>query len=1366
MGEKPKRRYSQKTLKILFALSGNQCAHPECTHTVIEPATEKSDALVSAHICHIYAISADGARGNSEIGEDELNSPDNLILLCRNHHWVVDGQHETYPAATLKEWKANHEAGAQKRLSVDLASEHSKLFSHPNFPTALVDQKIKDEVNALRKSRFFREFNIATSSLDLGGRIADLDLSGGSDDVRSWGLAWCARLLTISEGLDEAEEFLEVAKKLGSSQDVEIAQAFVVSRRGGRAASLQLLVDLDTPSSRSAAVMIAAHHDGVEGAVQWLSEAGINAKNLDSEGKCVLLTHQLQLARWDEASETFTTLSPGDFKETPVLYHLAGIAQLLIAVPTDFRAAVLNQVPFDIVNFPLASHATAMEARRTAHGCFVNGAETAEGLGCPDAARLDDEYALWLELKDSNQLTYGRCRLEAKLRDPESALAVVHLAPQFGIKLDLGKVERDIEREVARKGGMTTDAALARLTVALEQSTPVEVAEYLASYREQLATHIDNKLLLAQQIEIFARADLPERAMECLGQLIADGLSNEEESRLRDLIVEAKRGDPVEARKRQFEASNSLRDLILLVNEFEIGDQWDQVCELRTQLFDRTGSIQEAERLAIAFSKARQYKALVDFLISRSDLVSQSQTLRIYYAWGLYHEGLLLEARAALAEASNDEEDESYRALQANLAIALGDWSSLSSFAASEFQNRGDRSARELLSAAHLALQVGSPYAKDLVLASVEKGSEEALVLVGAYSLASNAGWEDEPQVVQWLQKAAELSGNDGPLQKLSLRDILNKKPEWDRHASEIWCQLENGEIPIFLAADSLNRSLVDLTLSPALVSLSEADPRRRSLIPAFSGGRRPEKLNLETASISIDATALLTLSFLKLLDRALDVFESIHIPHSTLAWLFQERQKVTFHQPSRVTNARKVRDLLATKALEYFVPSTIPDIELSAQVGDELAALIAEAEKRSDDDAQRIVVRPAPVRRVSSLMDEEADLSAHSAVLSGCLAVVKKLQQKGQITREEERRATAYLQLQESPWPGQPQISDGAILYLDDLAMAHLQHLGMLQTLKAAGLRAVASPREVFEANSLIAYDAISIQAKEAIERARDVLSLRIESGQIKVGRKCESDEDEKEGAFENPMIGLFSMASRGNAAIVDDRRINQHEHIDQGDQQVPIFTTLDLLDALASGGTISEDERLEHRTLLRRAGYVFVPVEEEELLRCLNASEVEDGRVIESAELKAIRESVLHVRMSNYLQLPREALWLEMSLKACVRALKGLWNEDVDVAEATARSNWIADQVDSRGWAHRFGPENGDILVRTGRGSDILLLLVPPFDVPQEILRAYWDWLEERILFPIKEQFHELYDRLVEHYRQKIHETAEAALPTEDAS
>ena len=193
-----KRSYSQKTLKVLFALSENQCAYPECTNTLIEPATEKSDALVTAHICHIYAISTDGPRGKPGLTEKELNLPENLILLCRHHHGVVDGQHETYPATMLKGWKQSHESKMQKRLSADLEGVQPDVLSHSYFPTALVDQKIEEEVAILRKSRFFAEFDRVRASLSLGRRLVEGELSGGTDEVRSRALSWCARLLSLA----------------------------------------------------------------------------------------------------------------------------------------------------------------------------------------------------------------------------------------------------------------------------------------------------------------------------------------------------------------------------------------------------------------------------------------------------------------------------------------------------------------------------------------------------------------------------------------------------------------------------------------------------------------------------------------------------------------------------------------------------------------------------------------------------------------------------------------------------------------------------------------------------------------------------------------------------------------------------------------------------------------------------------------------------------------------------------------------------------------------------------------------------------------------------------------------------------------
>jgi hypothetical protein len=1258
-------------------------------------------------------------------------------------------------------WKSDKQSISAGDYSTNLMAGHDIIFID-NTPKELVDQKIEEEVEKLRKSRFFIEFDSIRSALRLGRRLAESDLSGGSDKVRGQALAWCARLLSRSEDIEQAEKFLELAKSLGDFVETKIAEAFIISQKGDKATALSALANIDSDVSHSAGLRIVAHHDGVRGALSWMNNADYTVSDLDSDGKSILLSYQLQLERWDVVEQTVAALSEADFDKTPILHHLAALATLVHTVHRDFRAVVLTQIPFEARGFPLASESAAMDARRAAHTHFLDAVEAAKKLACQLAASIDDKYALWLELCDPAQSAHGMNRLENKLRDPNTALGFVHYALQFGIKLDLNAVERDIERNIAINGGMTTDAAIARFALTFTQPTPEEAASYIAHHYNQLAVHIDAKLMRRRQIELFLRAGLIEKANEVLDRLLEEGISDEQESNLRRSISDAQGSDPIEFRKAQYEKTRALIDLINLVAELEDHQRWDDLCKFGRLLFEETHSLSDAERLVNAFNNTQRSEAIVAFLKENNDLLSQSNHLRMSNAWGLYNEGAFLESRAMLAELSDAVDSPTYRALQVNLGIAIGDWASLSAYIANEYLNRGERSTRDLISAAQLALHLGLPHAKDLIFEAVAKSDDDSAVLAAAYFIATNAGWEDDPQVFQWFEKAVELSGDDGPLQRMSLKDILDRKPEWDRRESETWRLLAQGQIPIFLAAQSLNRTFIDLTTFPALANLTESDPRRRSAIPAYSGKRVPLEFDVNGKVAALDATALLTLSYLKILDVALDAFETVYIPHSTLGWLFEERQKAAFHQPSRIAKAHKVRGGLAMGLLDKFTPSTVASSDLSAQVGDNLAALIAEAEKvRDGDDLQRIVVRSAPVHRLSSLMKEEADLSGQAAVLSSCLAVVEKLRQKGQITAEEEKRARTYLQLHEKPWPNQPHIADGAILYLDDTAISYLLHLGLLRKLKAAGLTAVVSPRELSEVDALISYESISEEVMDIIERIRASLNARIESGHVRVGGRRDSDELETESILEHPSVGILALAALCDVAIIDDRFLNQHANIDSGGAQASVLSTLDLLDALVAASALSDDDRLEYRTRLRRAGYFFVPVSVEELEQCLRESTVVKGKVVETAELKSIRESVLRVRMSDWLRLPEEAPWLDGTLKAFVRVLRNLWDgKTADIEEVTARSNWLEEQIDVRGWAHSLVKENADNVVRIGRAAFILLLLTPPTGVQQSVVDAYWNWVEERILIPMQKQFPEVYNWLVDWYRSEVAKISEIQL------
>jgi hypothetical protein len=1230
--------------------------------------------------------------------------------------------------------------------------QNMNIIEHHHGAHAFVDQRINDEIELIRKSRFFIEFDTARSSLALARNLVEGELSGGSDDVKSRALAWCARLLsTKGSELEEAEEYLKSAKVLGNCPEIEIAYAFIISQKGDKNVALSILAGIDSPLSRSAALMIVANHEGHQVAIDWLKTANIDPKDMDSDGKKFLLGLYLQLSHWEDAYACVDALTDIDLHETPVLYHLVAITNLISTVPNEFRTVVLDQLPFDGAGFPLASDATSIEARRKAHNHFVAASGVAKHLHFPIAAALDDEYALWLELRDPDESEKGGQRLEAKLQDPQSALRLVNLGLQFGIKIDLEAVEREIERQIALHGGITQDAAIARFALAFTKKTPEEVANYIAQHRDELAKYIDNKLMQFFQIEMLSKAGLPERAKECLDILVREGLSEAEESRLRTIIAEAEGTNPIDARKEQFKKSNSLSDLFILVDELEASGDWDGLCEFGEILFKRTNALHDAERLARAFANLQKNERVVEFLKTNSGLLTQSKNLQMIYCWSLYYEGALLEARSELSKLSDEQDNPNYRSLHVNLGIAMGDWNSLVSFVADEYQDKDKRSARELIDAAQLALRLNSPHAKDLILSAVAKGNDDAGILATSYFLATSAGWEENKEVFEWLNKAALLSGEDGPIQRKTLKDIQNVMPDWERRETETWQLLGRGEIPMFLAAQLLNRSLIHMMLFPAFANLSENDPRRRSVVPAYSGKRQPGTLKIG-GTVAMDATVLLTLSLLDLLDKALEAFDTVYLAHSTLSWLFEEKQKAVFHQPSRFRGASQIQHFIAKGILEKLIAITVPDSELSEQVGDELALLISEAEKKNDDDTQRIVVRSSPVHRLASLMEEEADLTDHATVLSSCRAIIEKLRQKGQITSEEEKKALVYLQFQEKQWPNQPELADKAILYLDDLTVTHFLHLGVIEKLKAAGFRLIVSPRAVSEANELISYEGMSNKIIDTIERIRSAINTNIESGKIKVGKRHKIVEPEKQSIFDFPTVGLIALASDCDAIIADDRFFNQHNNIDDGRTRAPIFSTIDLLDALAIAGTIMHEDLSECRTLLRRAGYCFIPLNSEELTYHLSASPVKDGKVIETAELRAIRESILRVRMTTWLQLPQEVQWLDALIKTFIRVLHGLWKNGVSISDIQARSKWILNQIDVRGWAHAFSGEAGDNIAKTGHVIDIVLMLSPPIEELAQIKDEYWSWIEETVITPIKEEYPALYSLIIEWYRRLV--------------
>lgn len=106
---------SKPAVKRLIALSGNRCAFAGCDQEIVS-----HDGTFVGEICHINANRLDGARFEPTQTEKMRQAYDNLILLCRKCHKIVDANSEAFPAEVLRKMKSAHESNmARNERSAD-----------------------------------------------------------------------------------------------------------------------------------------------------------------------------------------------------------------------------------------------------------------------------------------------------------------------------------------------------------------------------------------------------------------------------------------------------------------------------------------------------------------------------------------------------------------------------------------------------------------------------------------------------------------------------------------------------------------------------------------------------------------------------------------------------------------------------------------------------------------------------------------------------------------------------------------------------------------------------------------------------------------------------------------------------------------------------------------------------------------------------------------------------------------------------------------------------------------------------------------------------------------------------------------------
>ncbi len=120
--KRPKRKIDPMVTALLWGRAAGRCQFPGCPRNLCY-ASISGDPGNFAERAHVYSFEKNGPRGHEslEATPEKLNSVDNLMLLCTEHHTNIDKKEnvDKYPASLLLQWKKEHEDRVRMVTSID-----------------------------------------------------------------------------------------------------------------------------------------------------------------------------------------------------------------------------------------------------------------------------------------------------------------------------------------------------------------------------------------------------------------------------------------------------------------------------------------------------------------------------------------------------------------------------------------------------------------------------------------------------------------------------------------------------------------------------------------------------------------------------------------------------------------------------------------------------------------------------------------------------------------------------------------------------------------------------------------------------------------------------------------------------------------------------------------------------------------------------------------------------------------------------------------------------------------------------------------------------------------------------------------------
>lgn len=1280
----------------------------------------------------------------------------NAIVAILVAGYQASLQAKPAPLAGLIQAASTENRGALERVSQQVSSVEERLNSIG--PDALVvnvhTKQASEELTGILKRRSFLTDEARDQIRVLVEKLFSEELHHADQAVKARALYWAARLHAFdAQHVPQARAYRRQLRELDPGYDSRIVDALILEHEGDAAGALRVLRDINTADGHSTLWSVLSRTQGKSAALAWIEGqpehedegffTGIGWQNV-----AVTLG---EMGMWERAASILSAAQI-HADEWPDLAFVEGVINAALLLPAESRSLALRMNIF-YPQIQVVQGPDADQRRARAHSCFERAVRLLTKIGENKRAQGARHWILWLRLTDDKLDVRKAAENEIReaMGDGRRAVDYLHVALAFAIEFDKGPLQRYLANR-KEMGGLEGQEIVTEVMLAEMTMTAREYAEFLERDEIRLSAQVPKSTLSGKRIEALLEDGQIARASHVLEERKNEFVNNDYD-RLKTMIIMREGGDARTKLEEIYSKTGDLLDLQNLAREVARSKDWRALHPLLVELFRRERSSHNARRLVECMQHDRKSgnASIATFLNDNPDLVKASDELKSAKAWACFYLGHLKDAREYNDQLLKGRNHPADLLLDTNLAIQSGDWERFPAIVEREWERRDSYDASMLLHLASLAAEAdaSADRAFELAKLAASKAPDNPSILMNAYSLAIQLG-RDHDGDPAWVARASELSTESGPVHRVDMRTLVEKMVPANRERERlIERSLLQGEVPLHMAADVLHMPLSRILLDLPKRNTEQTDGRRRVIIPIVSGARRIVGLHPAWA-VGLDVTSMMVLGFLELLRMVLGAFGRIVLSPETMVLLLNERRRVRFHQPSRIKDAEEIRELVGKGQLKPWKATTQPPQWLVEEVGQDLAEMLEQA--RIDNSR---VVHPGPIYQLRTFLEKQAELREYESLILSTTDLANLLLEAGKISHDLHRQAKMYLlahdKNQERASSTSRSVLDSPI-YLDDLAVTYLQHAKLLSSVCRSGIDVRVHPSMSEEHSALVTASREGERLNEQIGEILSALREAIKTGKAVFLPRQDAD-DEKIGSLSH----FLSDTGTCDIICIDDRFMNRHGILtDKKGRNVPIMCTLDLIGHLENQGLVDTPTRQAALHKLREAGFGLIPVTLDELERFLRTANFDpDNNLIESAELRGIRQYLMRVRSLDMIQSPLEAPLLTQLRLTSILAIRRIWQDyAVTIDRAATLANWVWDNVSPSpvDWERAAQSGEDDSAVIQKYVSYMIPLFSPIGISNIDRHGAFVEWVERAVVAPLLPANNRLIDHLADSLKMEI--------------